>query len=127
MFKITRNSTIPNTIISPSSISVPCFQLTNSVTTLTNFSPMFQLEHINEVTETIDDFVFTLSTVPSQYQVVELDILSTNILDDLDNLYFNGIKYQNLLSLDEFSFITQIDDSLIPEVDSLPIEEREST
>lgn len=88
---------------------------------------MFQLEHINEVTETVDDFVFTLSTVPSQYQVVELDILSTDIIDDLGNLYFNGGKYQNLLSLDEFSFLTNTDDSLVPEVDSLPMEEREST
>ncbi len=127
MFKITRNSTTPNTIISPSPISVPCFQLTNSLPNLTNFSHMFQLEHINEVAETIDDFVLTLSTVPSQYQVVELDILSTNLIDDLDNLYFNGGKYQNLLSLDEFSLITNVDDSLVPEVDSLPMEEREST
>lgn len=88
---------------------------------------MFQLEHMNEVAETVDDFVFSLSTVPSQYQVVELDILSTNLIEDLDNLYFNGGKYQNLLSLDEFSFVTNVDDSLVPEVDSLPIEEREST
>lgn len=127
MFKITRNTTIPITTITPSSISVPCFQLTNSLPTLTNFPPMFQLEHINEVLETVDDFVFTISTVPSQYQVVELDILSPNIIDDLDNLYFNGGKYQNLLSLDEFSFVSNVDDSLVPEVDSLPIEEREST
>lgn len=97
---------------------------------------MFKLEHINEVTETVDDFVFSISTIPSQYQVVELDILSTNLIDDLDNLYFNGGKYQNLLSLDEFSFISSrqtstlgdnIDDSLVPEVDTLPMEEREST
>lgn len=88
---------------------------------------MFQLEHINEVLETVDDFVFTISTVPSQYQVVELDILSPNIIEDLDNLYFNGGKYQNLLSLDEFSFVSNVDDSLVPVVDSLPIEEREST
>lgn len=127
MFKIVRNTTTPSNTISPTSISVPCFQLTNSLPTLTNFSPMFQLEHINEVTETVDDFVFSISTVPSQYQVVELDILPTNIIDDLDNLYFNGSKYQNLLSLDEFSFVSDVDDSLVPEVDSLPIEEREST
>lgn len=127
MFKITRNSTTPNTIISPSSITVPCFQLTNSLTNLTNFSPMFQLEHINEVAESVDNFVFSISTVPSQYQVVELDILSTNLIEDLDNLYFNGGKYQNLLSLDEFNFISSIDDSLVPVVDSLPMEEREST
>ena len=127
MFKITRNTTIPTTTISPSSISVPCFQLTNSLPNLTNFTPMFQLKHINEVTETVDDFVFSISTVSSQYQVIELDILSPNLIDDLDNLYFNGGKYQNLLSLDEFSFITNTDDSLIPEVDSLPMEEREST
>lgn len=145
MFKITRDSTAPNTTISPPSISVPCFQLTNrkistsgdnSLSTLTNFTPMFQLEHINEVAETVDGFVYTLSTVPSQYQVVELDVLSTDLIEDLDNLYFNGGKYQNLLSLDEFSFISSretltlgdnIDDSLIPVVDSLPMEEREST
>lgn len=124
MFKITRNTTIPNNIITPSSISVPCFQLTNSLPNLTNFSPMFQLEHINEVAESVDDFVFSISTVPSQYQVVELDILSTDLIDDLDNLYFNGGKYQNLLSLDEFSFVSSVDDSLVPEVDSLPMEER---
>lgn len=88
---------------------------------------MFQLEHINEVAETVEDFVFSISTVPSQYQVIELDILSTDLIDDLDNLYFNGGKYQNLLSLNEFSFISSIDDSLSPNVDSLPIEEREST
>lgn len=136
MFQITRNTTTPNTIISPSFISVPCFQLTNrkistsgddSLPTLTNFSPMFQLEHINEVAESVEDFIFSLSTVPSQYQVVELDILSPNLIEDLDNLYFNGGKYQNLLSLDEFNFISNVDDSLAPEVDSLPMEEREST
>jgi len=127
MFKITRNTTIPTTTITPSTISVPCFQLTNSLPTLTNFSPMFQLEHINEVAETVDDFVFSISTVPSQYQIVELDILSPNLIEDLDNLYFNGGKYQNLLSLDEFSFITNVNDSLVPVVDSLPMEEREST
>ena len=127
MFKITRNSTTPNTTISPSTISVPCFQLTNSLPTLTNFSPMFQLQHIDEVAETIDSFVFSVSTVPSSYQVIELDILSTNILEDLDNLYFNGSKYQNLLSLDEFNFITNGDDSLSPNINSLYIEEREST
>lgn len=134
MFKILRNTTTPNTTISPTSISVPCFQLTNSLPNLTNFSPMFQLEHINEVTETVKDFVFSISTVPSQYQVVELDILSPSLIDDLDNLYFNGGKYQNLLSLDEFSFISSIDETLVPnqstlgdKVDSLPIEEREST
>lgn len=127
MFKITRNSTAPNTTIQPSSISVPCFYLTNSLPHLTNFSPMFRLEHINEVAETVDDFVFSISTIPSQYQVVELDILSSDLLDNLDNLYFNGGKYQNLLSLDEFNFISNVDDSLVSVVDSLPMEEREST
>lgn len=127
MFKITRNSTTPNTTITPSSISVPCFKLTNSLPNLTNFAPVFQLEHINEVAESVDDFVFSISTVSSQYQVVELDILSTNLIEDLDNLYFNGDKYQNLLSLDEFSFVSNIDDSLVAVVDSLPMEEREST
>lgn len=127
MFKITRNSTTPNTTISPSTISVPCFQLTNSLSNLTNFSPMFQLEHTDEIVETVDSFVFSVSTVPSSYQVIELDILSTNILEDLDNLYFNGSKYQNLLSLDEFNFITNGDDSLSPNINSLYVEEREST
>lgn len=139
MFKIIRNSTIPTTTISPQSISVPCFQLTNYSTStlpnLTNFTPMFKLEHINEITESIDDFMFTLSTFPSSYQVVELDILSPNLVDDLSTLYFNGYKYQNLLSVDEVSFsnrdsgevISSTDDSLVPEVDSLYIEEREST
>ena len=137
MFKIIQNTTTINTTIAPSSISVPCFQLTNSLTTLTtlttlsNFSPMFKLEHINEVTETVDDFVFSLSSIPSQYQVVELDILSPNFVEDLETLYFNGSKYQNLLSLDEFNVISNGDDTLtdtLPlDVDSLSIEEREST
>ena len=127
MFKIIRNSTTPNTTISPSTISVPCFQLTNSLSNLTNFSPIFQLQHIDEIVETIDDFMFSISTVPSQYQVVELDILSTNLVEDLDNLYFNGSKYQNLLSLDEFNFLTNGYDTLSPNMDSLYIEEREST
>lgn len=127
MFKITRNSTIPTTNISPQSISVPCFQLTNSLTNLTNFSPMFKLEHINEVTETVGDFMFSISTIPSQYQVVELDILSPNLVDDLSTLYFNGGEYQNLLSVDEINFISSADDSLVEYVDSLSVEEREST
>lgn len=127
MFKIIRNSTTPNTTISPSTISVPCFQLTNSLSNLTNFSPMFQLQHIDEVAETIDSFVFSISTIPSPYQLVELDILSTNLVEDLDNLYFNGSKYQNLLSLDEFHFLTNGDDTLSPNMDSLYMEEREST
>ena len=136
MFKITRNSTIPTTTISHQSILIPCFQLTNLNTTsnLTNFSPMFKLEHINEVTETIDDFIFSISTVPSQYQVVELDILSPNLVDDLSTLYFNGSEYRNLLSVDEINFISSGDDGLgeyvdtLPnDIDSLSVEEREST
>ena len=127
MFKITRNSTTPNTTISPSTISVPCFQLTNSLPSLTNFPPMFQLESIDEVAETVDSFVFSISTVSSPYQLVEFDILSTNPVEDLDNLYFNGSQYQNLLSLDEFNFITNGDDELSSNVDSLYVEEREST
>lgn len=134
MFKITRNSTIPTTTISHQSISIPCFQLTNSLTNLTNFSPMFKLEHMNEVTETVNDFMFSISTVPSQYQVIELDILSPNLVDDLSTLYFNGSEYQNLLSVDEINFISSADDSLGEYVDTLPndtdslsVEEREST
>ena len=138
MFKITRNSTTSNTTISPQSISVPCFQLTNyntsTLSNLTNFSPMFKLEHINEVTETVDDFIFSISTVPSQYQVVELDILSPNLVDDLSTLYFNGSEYQNLLSVNEINFISSADDGLgeyvdtLPnDIDSLSVEEREST
>lgn len=127
MFKIPHNSTIPTTTISPQLISVPCFQLTNSISTLTNFSPTFKLEHINEVVETIDDFMFSISTLPSQYQVVELDILSPNLIDDLGTLYFNGNEYQNLLSIDELNFVSSGDDTLVEYIDTLPIEEREST
>jgi hypothetical protein len=127
MFKITRNSTISTITISPQSISVPCFQLTNYNTNLTNFSPMFKLEHINEVVETVDDFMFFISTLPSQYQILELDILSPSSIDDLGTLYFNGSEYQNLLSVDEFSFISSGNDNLVEYVDTLSVEEREST
>jgi len=141
MFKITRtqstlgdNTTVPTTTITPSTISVPCFQLTNSLTNLANFSPMFQLEHINEVAETREDYVFSFSTISSQYQVVELDILSPNIVEELETLYLNGVKYQNLLSIDKFNLVSNGDETLVPNIDTLPasidslsIEEREST
>jgi hypothetical protein len=95
---------------------------------------MFQLEHINEVAETVDDYVFSFSSIPSQYQVVELDILSPNTVEELETLYLNGVKYQNLLSIDEFNLVSNVDETLVPnidilpaDVDSLSIEEREST
>jgi hypothetical protein len=95
---------------------------------------MFQLEHINEVTETVNDYVFSFSSIPSQYQVVELDILSPNIVEELETLYLNGVKYQNLLSIDELNLVSTGDESLVPNIDTLPadidflsVEEREST
>jgi len=134
MFKITRNTTTPTTTITPSTISVPCFRLTNCLPTLTNFSPMFQLEHIDEVAETVDDYVFSFSSIPSQYPIVELDILSPNIVEELETLYLNGVKYQNLLFIDEFNLVSNADETLLPNIDTLPadidslsVEEREST
>jgi hypothetical protein len=131
MFIITRDTTVPTTTITPSTISIPCFQLTNS---LPNFSPMFQLEHINEIVETLDDYVFSFSPIPSQYQVVELDILSPNIVEELETLYLNGVEYQNLLSVDKFNVMSNGDETLVSNIDTLPanidslfVEEREST
>lgn len=123
MFQITTNSTLPDIQIQDKQlVSVPCFYLTNdststSISDLTNFAPMFTLESNDEEVLAIEDFSYILSTTPSQYQILEIDI---NPLDEVSTLYINGSRYQNLLEIE--NLVTINDDQ-----DTLPLEEREST
>lgn len=126
MFQITTNSTLPDIQIQDKQlISVPCFYLTNdststSISDLSNFAPMFTLESSNEEILAIEDFSYVLSTTPSTYQMLEIDVNSLEVLSEVSTLYLNGVPYQNLLGVEELV--------LYPETkESLYIEEREST
>ena len=126
MFQITTNSTLPDIYLEDKqSISVPCFYLTNtnsstSISELTNFAPMFTIK--SEDTEVIDieDFSYVLSTTPSEYQMLEIDINSLESLDNISTLYINGVSYQNLLSIEDLVIYPGTEESK-------SIEEREST
>jgi len=128
MFQITTNSTLPDIQIQDKQlISIPCFYLTNeststSISDLTNFAPMFNIESTLEKNEVIDieDFSNVLSTTPSQYQMLEISIDSLEPLEDISTLYINGVYYQNFLEIDNLV-------TLNSEEDTLPLEEREST
>ena len=126
MFQITTNSTLPDIQIQDKQlISVPCFYLTNdststSISDLSNFAPMFTLESSDEEILAIEDFSYVLSTIPSTYQMLEIDVNSLEVLSEVSTLYLNGVPYQNLLGVEELV--------LYPETkESLYIEEREST
>lgn len=124
MFQIlTNNNSLPNNL-EPTQINVPCFYLTNGSTS-NSFVPMFNINSIDEEIVDIEDFTFTVSSIPSLYTIVEIDIdtlepLSKRVsdeLEDISTLYLNGSKYQNLLDVEELVLFGE------PEV----IEEREST
>lgn len=115
MFKINKNNTLPDTVleIDDKKISIPCFILSNN----SSFISLFEIESIEEEVVDIEDFSFAVSTIPSNYQIVELDIITSKDTDgNLQTIYFNGTKYQNLLTIDGIS-----------NLDSLSVEEREST
>ena len=126
MFQIITNSTLPDIFIEDKqSISVPCFYLTNynsstSISELTNFAPMFVLESNDEEVVDIEDFSYVLSTIPSQYQMLEIDLDVLQSLDDISTLYINGSRYQNLLEVEELILFTDTEEAY-------SIEEREST
>lgn len=126
MFQITTNSTLPDIQIQDKQlISIPCFYLTNeststSISDLTNFAPMFTFESSDEEILAIEDFSYVLSTTPSEYQMLEINVNSLEVLSEVSTLYLNGVPYQNLLGVEELV--------LYPETkESLYIEEREST
>jgi len=126
MFQIITNSTLPDIYLeNKQSISIPCFYLTNDnsstpIVELCNFAPMFTIE--SEDTEVIDieDFSYVLSTTPSEYQMLEIDINSLEPLDSISTLYINGVSYQNLLSIEDLVIYSGTEESK-------SIEEREST
>lgn len=131
MFQIITTNTLPDLSIGDKqSISVPCFYLTNSLETrfendnsstfISNFAPMFTIEsEENEVVD-IEDFSYVLSTTPSEYQMLEINIEELQPLDDISTLYINGVYYQNLLEVENLVLV-------ISENDKVSLEEREST
>lgn len=131
MFQITTNNTLPNISIADKQlVSIPCFYLTNSLetrfennsssTSISNFAPMFNIEsEENEVVD-IEDFSYVLSTTPSEYQMLEIDLDVLQPLDDISTLYINGVYYQNLLEVENLVLV-------ISENDKVSLEEREST
>jgi hypothetical protein len=126
MFQIVTNSTLPDVYLeNKQSISVPCFYLTNdnsltSTIELSNFTPMFIIESTDEESIEVEDFNYQITTIPSQYMMLELDIDSMEPLDDISTLYLNGSKYQNLLEVEELILFTDTEEAY-------SIEEREST
>lgn len=130
MFQIITNSSSTNYIEDKQLISVPCFYLTNSLethfendsssTSISNFTPMFIIENTDEEVLDIEDFSYLLSTTPSEYQMLEININDLQPLDDISTLYINGVAYQNLLNINDLILFTT-------EEDTLPLEEREST
>lgn len=118
MFQILTNNSLPNNILElePLKINVPCFYLTNG-TTSNNFVPMFNINSIDEEIVDIEEFTFSVSSIPSPYTMVEMDIDLLEPLEDISTLYLNGSKYQNLLDIEELVLFEE------PDV----IEEREST
>lgn len=125
MFQIITNSSSTNHIEDRQSISIPCFYLTNdnsstSIIELSNFTPMFVIESSDEESIEIEDFNYQITTIPSQYMMLELDINSLEPLDDISTLYLNGSKYQNFLEVEELILFTDTEEAY-------SIEEREST
>lgn len=126
MFQIITNSSSTIYIENKQLISGPCFYLTNSLeddsssTSISNFTPMFIIENTDEEIVDIEDFSYLLSTTPSEYQMLEININDLQPLDDISTLYINGVAYQNLLNIDDLILFTT-------EEDTLPLEEREST
>lgn len=129
MFQIITTNTLPDlSIRDKQSVSVPCFYLTNdnSSTSISNFAPMFNIESIshsyeseeNEVVD-IEDFSYVLSTIPSEYQMLEININDLQPLDDISTLYINGVYYQNLLEVENLVLV-------VSENDKVSLEERES-
>lgn len=132
MFQITTNSTLPDIQIQDKQlISIPCFYLTNESTStfisdLTNFAPMFTLESSDEEVLDIEDFSYILSTIPSEYQMLEIGINDLQPLEDgVSTLYLNGSRYQNLLEIENLVAIDTEQDTL--SLTSSSVEEREST
>jgi hypothetical protein len=120
MFQIITNSTLPDIYIEDKqSISIPCFYLTNS-NSLANFTPMFNIKSEDNEVINIEAFSYTVSTTPSQYQMLEINIDSLEPLEDISTLYLNGSKYQNLLEIEELVIYSGTKESQ-------SIEEREST
>lgn len=125
MFQIITNTSSTNYIEDKQSISIPCFYLTNdnsstSTIELSNFTPMFVIESNNEESLDIEDVSYLISTIPSQYMMLELDIDSMEPLDEISTLYINGSKYQNLLEIEQLIIYPGT-------AESESIEEREST
>lgn len=121
MFQIITSNTIPDIDlkVEPKDIFIPCFYLTNS-NSLTNFAPMFNIESKEEDLIDIENFNYVLSTIPSQYQMLEINIDSLEVLDEISTLYINGVPYQNLLGVEELILFPELEVTQV-------IEEREST
>lgn len=119
MFQILTNNSLSNNSnleLEPLNINIPCFYLTNG-TTSNNFVPMFNINSIDEEIVNIEEFTFTISSIPSLYTMVEMDIDTLEPIEDITTLYLNGSKYQNLLDIEELVLFEE------PKI----IEEREST
>ena len=124
MFQIITNTTSPSLNTEPKDITIPCFYLTNSLTTMTNFAPLFTVNsNEEELIEDNTNFIFTTSTIPSEFNMVEIDINSL-FLEDMSSLYLNGSKYQNLLELPDL-LLGEINNFNTEEL--IVVEEREST
>lgn len=126
MFQITSNNTLPDLNIEDrQSITIPCFFLTNdnsstSIVELSNFAPMFKIESTEEEILDIETFSYILTTIPSTYQMLEINIEDLQPLDSISTLYLNGSKYQNLLDIENLVIFPSKEETL-------PLEEREST
>ena len=126
MFQIISNNTLPDLNIEDRlSINVPCFFLTNdnsstSIVELSNFAPMFKIESNEEEVLNIETFSYTLTTIPSTYQMLEINIEELQPLDTISTLYLNGSKYQNLLDIENLVIFPSKEETS-------PLEEREST
>lgn len=126
MFQIISNNTLPDLNIEDRlSINVPCFFLTNdnfstSIVELSNFAPMFKIESNEEEVLDIETFSYTLTTTPSTYQMLEINIEDLQPLDTISTLYLNGSKYQNLLDIENLVIFPSKEETS-------PLEEREST
>ena len=126
MFQIISNNTLPDLNIEDRmSINVPCFFLTNdnsstSIVELSNFAPMFKIESNEEEVLDIETFSYTLTTIPSTYQMLEINIEELQPLDTISTLYLNGSKYQNLLDIENLVIFPSKEETS-------PLEERDST
>ena len=126
MFQIISNNTLPDLNIEDrQSITIPFFFLTNdssstSIVELSNFAPLFRIESTEEEILDIETFSYTLTTTPSVYQMLEINIEDLQPLDSISTLYLNGSKYQNLLDIENLVIFPSKEETL-------PLEEREST